>query len=204
MVVLVHDAAEVAADEDASCSDEGGHGRERLVGEQVEVRGDDEAVAGELAGRGNDVYRDARVEEGPVPGADDRRQVEELRRVVGAVEGPPVVPAEEERDIGTGRRPGDLLELRRARFRAGRSRSSRAPPCRRGAASRCGTSQRPPRGGAPLEEHDAVRAVRECLVAQSRISPGRLGTFTSRQLTALTACSSRSQGWPPPSDRIRS
>ena len=32
--------------------------------------------------------------------------------MVGAVEGPPVVPAEQEGDIGTGGRPGDLLECR--------------------------------------------------------------------------------------------
>ena len=177
MVVLVDDSAEVAADEDAPVADEGGQSLECLVREQVQVRSDDEAVAGEVAGGRGKVHCDAPVEEGPVPGLDDRRQVEELRRMVGAVEGPPVVPAEQEGDIGTGGRPGDLLE----RSELGSEPNRLAPAARLGPA--VGKHRaveflgRRPRG-APLEEHDAVR--RRAPVpgsAQSRNSPGRLGTL---------------------------
>ena len=82
--------------------------------------------------------------------------------MVGAVEGPPVVPAEEERDLGTGRRPCDLLE----------SSELASEPDRLAPAPRLGPTVGQHRAvellgrrarGAPLEEHDAVRAVTECL-----------------------------------------
>ena len=40
-------------------------------------------------------------------------------------------------------------------------------------------------------------------IESMRIWPGALGTFTSRQLTALADCSSSSHGAPPFSERIR-
>ena len=202
-VGLVDDVGERAGEEVTATLDERGERGRALVAQEVEQRRDRERVPVVDALGRHDVDLHVPSVQRPVPALHDLEVVEHVRRVVGGLDGPPVLPVEHQRDAGVasaggkGRQRGELPA----------EGHGLAPGARVGAGVRQhrGVELLGARPGLPpLEEEDPSAPRPIACALRAAIWPGAFGAFDGRQLRAFVACSMRIHGTSGFSDRTRS